>query len=298
MIMFPSRLPEPIGNMMRPFRSALIAVPCALLLTAATLSGCLFDNPSSASNAPGAVINTSAYSVKGDTLILPSTTRTSVYCDMDDLITHVDTTDADTVEFKIVGSILTVTWDKDTTESGAVVLRSLVLTRQGSGSGLNGLWLSVRQEYKVVSGALSESEKTEYDDNVASDNNQRLETQSWLSFSNGQIISYEKRDHATRFIRGWQDTESGSLPKSTTYAIDVKAIDPSTLELKGRETGETVRITWSGREDKTYTSSLPEHAVHRYFRIPTSCPNEDAPEWYGAFLQANRIQPVPKEGIP
>lgn len=284
--------------MMRTFRSDLMAAPYALLFTAAMLSGCLFDNPPGTPGAPGAVVNTSAYSVKGNTLILPPTARTSAYCEMDDLITHVDTTEADTVEFKIAGSTLTVTWDKDTTETGAVVVQSLVLTRQGSGSGLNGLWLSVRQEYTVVSGTLSESEKAEYDDNVESDSIRRLETKSWLGFNNGQITSYERRDHAALFIRDWQNVESGSLPNSTTYAIDVKAIHPSTVELKGRENGEIVRITWSGRSDRTYTSSLPGHAVHRYFRTPTSCPNEFEPEWYGAFLQANPIQPDPEAGLP
>jgi hypothetical protein len=184
MITFPSRLPEPFGDMMRPFRSVLMAGPYALLLTAAMLSGCLFDNPSGSPDAPGEVINTSAYSVKGNTIFLPPNARSNAYCDMDSLVTQVDTTGADTIEFKIVGPILTVT------------------------------------------------------------------------------------------------------------------INPSTLELKGRENGEIVRITWSGRADRTYTSSLPDHAVHRHFRIPTSCPNENAPEWYGAFLEWNRIQRAPKAGLP
>lgn len=289
MVTFPYRLPEPFGDMMRPFRSLLLAGSCALLLTGASLSGCLFDNSSGTPEAPGAVVNTSAYSVKGNTLILPPGIRTSAYCDRDFLETHVDTTEADTVEFKIVGSTLTVTWDKDTTESGAEVLRSLVLSRQGSGSGLNGLWLSLRQEYTVASGALSESEIAEYDENLQYDLSQRMNTKSWLSFTNGQITSYESRDHAARFIRDWESEDLGSFPKNTTYAIDVKAIDPSAVELKGRESGEIVRITWSGRADMTYTSSLPDHAAHRYFRTPTSCPNDFSPEWYGAFLEANRI---------
>jgi hypothetical protein len=292
MITFSYRLPEPFGDKMRPFRSVLMAGHCALLLAAAALAGCLFDNSSGAPKDPGPVTNTTTYSVKGNTITLLPSTRSHAYCDMDTLKTLIDTLKGDTVEFQIAGPALRVTWDRDTMESGAVVLQSAVFSRQGSGTGLNGLWLSSGQEYKVVSGTLTESEKAGYDRYVDYEADRRIETKSWLRFADGKLTGYESKDHAALFIREWNSDEYGRLPMTMTYAIDVLAIDPLTIELKGRMNGETVRIAWSGREDAAYSSSMPAHATYRHFRDPTSCPNDNGPQWYGEFLQANWIQPV------
>ena len=73
-------------------------------------------------------------------------------------------------------------------------------------------------------------------------------------------------------------------------------MDQNTLELKGRENGETVRITYNN-EVTTYSSDMPGHALHRHFSEPETCPNEYTPAWYDEFLQANAKPTFPKAGV-
>ena len=76
----------------------------------------------------------------------------------------------------------------------------------------------------------------------------------------------------------------------------IDTTDADTVEFK--IIGPTLTVAWDKDTTETGAGSLPDHAVHRYFRTPTSCPNDNAPEWYGAFLQANWIQRLPEAGLP
>jgi hypothetical protein len=260
--------------------------PAALLLSVAALTGCLFGNSSDDPGAPGEQVEAVVpYRVEGGTIITPAYTSTDRFCDGDALETHVDTIDADTVEFLVADGTFTVFFDTDTTASEAVVRQSIVYSRVGSGSGLAGLWLFDGLRYTVVAGTLTASEKSRYDREVQEEADRKGETKAWVRFADGKITSYELTDHAARFIREWNG-ETGFPGDSARFDIDVKAIDPATVELKGRNSGETVRLTHKS-QSLGYSSDKPGHAPYEFRKSPTSCPNESAPDWYGGFLAAN-----------
>ena len=271
--------------------------PLGLLLAAAALTGCLFGNSSDGSANPGEVTQTIPYRVEGNTIITGPYSYYGSYCNEDVLHKDSSLVEENTIAFKVEGSTLSIIAGKDTLESGAVIQQVVVFARQGSGSGLQGLWSGANQEFRVVSGTPTETENAELEDDQKFFARYRAYSRSWFRFAGGKIISYLDRESAKRFIADWNgEFNEEKKPDSARYAITVKALDKYTVELKGRENGETVRFTQNS-EGATYSSDMPGHAFHRYFSEPKSCPNEYTPEWYGEFMDANLKVTVLEKGF-
>jgi hypothetical protein len=265
------------------------------LLFAAVLTGCLSGNSSDGPADPGDVTNTIPYNVAGNTIISGPIIYTETYCNGDLLRTESDTSDADTLVFQITGSKLTVFGYDDTLQSGAVIELVSVFTREGSGTGLRGLWTGSSQVYRVISGTLSEEEESRLEENERISARYMAIHRSWVRFTDNELLVYRDREYAKQFLSEWNgEFSTESYADSAQYAITVKAVDRNTVELNGRENGETVRITLDA-DGKTYSSDMPGHALHRYLENPTTCPNDYEPAWYWEFLEANRSQVNPED---
>lgn len=259
------------------------------LFFAAALTGCMFGNSSEDTANPGVIIQTIPFKVEGNTIITVAYTRPYSYCSGDEMQSGIDTMEADTVAYRISGSSMEILPDNDTLGSGAVIQHVFVFTRQGSGSGLQGLWSGGSRRFKVVTGTPTETENSELEDDQTHFDHYSAFVESWVRFAGGKIISYEDRESAKLFIAEWNgefDARPDSRPDSARYAITVKALDKNTVELKGLKNGETVRFTLNFGET-TYSSDTPGHAFHRYLSNPKTCPNEYSPEWYEQFMEAN-----------
>ena len=262
--------------------------PLGLLLAAAALTGCLFGNSSDGSANPGEVTQTIPYRVEGNTIITGPYSYYGSYCNEDVLHKDSSLVEENTIAFKVEGSTLSIIAGKDTLESGAVLEVVVLFTREGSGTGLGGLWLNTKQEQRVVSGVLTQEEKDRLENDKMLTARYSAYYHFWVQFTGGKLISYQKREYAKQFISDWNDEfATMSDADSARYAITVKALDQNTVELKGRENGETVRIAYNF-EVMTYSSDKPGHALHRHFSDPETCPNEYTPAWYEEFRQANQ----------
>lgn len=295
---------------MIPFRTALAtrtagamafkSLPAsALLFAAVALSGCLFGNPSDTPDAPndpadpGEMTHAVPYQVEGNTLITSGYLSPYAYCIGNALRTETDTMDADTLAFRITGSILTISSDLDTLKSGAVIEQVVVFARQGSGTGMEGLWSNTREELRLLSGTPSEKENAELERARNVRDGKLAYERSWARFANGILTHFKDVNYAKRFQSEWNTGTSGGLgPDSGLYAISLRELDKNTIELKGLETGETVRVTETS-QGKTYSSNLPDHAMHRYLKRPTACPNDEKPAWYILFRSLNSKTPAP-----
>lgn len=94
---------------------------------------------------------------------------------------------------------------------------------------------------------------------------------------------------------------------SARYDIALRIVDDNTVELTGKLSGETVRITFSPGENnlgesgkRVYSSSDPAHAPFTHDDPPHACPDPFEPAWYWDFLGANarKLPGAPKIPAP
>jgi len=94
-------------------------------------------------------------------------------------------------------------------------------------------------------------------------------------------------DFAADFVENWNR-------RPPADKVTVTRISPNLVTLNGTATGEVVTILFSGSGDMTYSSS--GKATTTVYKIPVACPN-DEPDWYDAFLTANRTPGKIKEAV-
>jgi hypothetical protein len=277
------------------FSLAALVPPLALILAAASFTGCLFGGSSEESAVDiGEETGSEEYSVSGNRIIKPGFDVTNRYCDGDSM--HVDTyrVGADTVEFSISGEVLSINDSRvHAHPHDAIIQWTSLFMRIGSGSGLEGSWLYTGREYRVVSGALASEEKAELDRQRDYRGPLFELNQVNLLIGGGLIRSYRDRPGAKIFMAIWNGafTGTGDQADSARYAIAVKEADRNTVELKGLKSGETVRVEETP-ESTTYTSDQGGHATHVFSSNPKTCPNETHPEWYEQFKSANLKNPL------
>lgn len=274
--------------------------PPGFILAAAALTGCLTSGGGDKSIAPadpGEITQIISYTVEGNSIKALPYTSSNSYCNGDVLQTETNTVEPKAVSFRIEGPTMTVFGNHDTLPSGPITEQIVMFTRQGSGTGLEGLWLNISQEIRVTSGTPSREDSFNLEEDRMLSAAFRTYGRAWTRFAGGKIISYQERDFAKQFISNWND-EFGltQYADSARYAITVKALDKHTVELKGRETVKAVRIALSF-EGRTYSSDTPEHAPHSYLYEPETCPNEYTPKWYEEFKQANLKVMFPEAGF-
>jgi hypothetical protein len=273
-----------------PFKSLLAAG------LAAFLAGCLTDGSSDSNTNAQEALPPLSYTQVGDAIITAAYQDTDVFCRGDSLARDVEERPADTVGFAIAGKILTVFPPPEILEaSGAMIQWTTTYTRVGGGSGLTGDWRQNDQSYTVNAGELDESEKRNADLRVASTRRLLEYTLVTVRFANGKISVLRDGDNSRRFIDDWNNGfgEDTDLADSALYDITVRALDRKTVELKGKKTGETVRIVIRENGDRTYTGSGAGHGTFQYYDTPRSCPEVYYPAWFPEFEQANAKDPLP-----
>lgn len=260
-------------------------------IAALAFSGCLLGNSDGGGTASlGFTSKSRTYIISENRIIFQPEVKTRSYCPPDGALeTVIDTLRSDSSEFGIEGDLLRVVVDTDSTESGAVVKEMFVFGRTGMGTGIEGTWNFRIPEYEVVSGLLTAKEKAKRDSGVLIFQYGMKFTTSSITLSKGTITTFEDTRTADLFMESWNGTYPFVVREPDSLGLDIfaKIIDPYTVELKGRKTGEIVRILMAPNRDRTYTSDKPGIAEYRHLRNPKSCPNDFEPQWFLDFEVAN-----------
>jgi hypothetical protein len=197
---------------------------------------------------------TATYEISGDliTIHFPADTYTSTYCDYsaDTLVTdvYIDSAYTETDTFSLSGNTLTV-WGPgpDTT---------IVFTRVGSGSGIQGTWTTTMYGATVT----------------------LVITATTLTMTESDI-SYCVADDFMTYYPYMYDT--------AYFAITATKLSCTQVRLTGDTTGEQVTITWNSNGDMTYTSNRTGspyyHTAYTYYANPTTCPNNYEPDWFWSY---------------
>lgn len=263
------------------------ALACAL--ASALLSACFTGNDSTERT----VMTGDAvpYHVEGNKIIQGPSVVTIQYCVGSRMEKFTDTGDGDTTEFEVSGNTLTLR-EYETLESGAVVREDIILTRQGRGSGIEGSWRYSDAAWSVASGTPTAEERADLDGEVAMGREIFADMDVILTFQGGKMSFAYSYVLSEVFVKQWNRNLGGFPADSALYDIDVRALDGKTVELKGRKSGEVVRVVFSGEGDRTYTSSNANNPPHTYYVQAKTCPNELEPDWFEAFKGANSKNPV------
>jgi hypothetical protein len=267
--------------------------PAALLLATFAFTGCLLGNSGDGAVSMGGEAAVIPYVLAGNKIISGGQPDTDFYCEGDVPHTEVYPGHPDTVEFQVSATTMTIYNSIDTSRLGVVVQRIATLLRVGPGSGVEGTWKEGDQSYRVLSGTLSAEEKAEYDSDLVRSKKYMAYTEYSVVIGAGRITTYVDARTADRFIADWNGTLSDHPEDadSLRYDMTAKAVDKYTVELKGRKTGETVRVTRSPLGDMTYTSDNPAHAAYHYIHNARTCPNDPQPQWYSEFQSNNSKEP-------
>lgn len=274
------------------FLASLIA-PMALILCAASFTGCLTGN--SANGASGTVlgdeVHSEEYTVSGNRIITPVSSDTVRYCSGDSMRTEIYPDGPDSLEYSISDRVLSISNPPNTLQSGAVMQWAFLYTRSGYGSGLEGSWTFSGLDYRIISGAMTAAEKTENDHQRDYKGPLFELIRTTLVFGDGLWRTFQDRSDARIMIVTWNGAlfADPAEADSAKYDIALREVDAKTVELQGRKSGETVRLERTS-EGTVYTSDRAGHAPFTYYTDPKTCPN-DGPEWYDAFKSANLKRP-------
>lgn len=281
--------------MMRPFPSALFTVMAITALPA--LMSCSGGNPSSSVPEKGLVFETLSYIRAGDSLIVSG--LTTGFCWGNDLISRPGVSFRDTFPFFPDKEYLSLEYGGMSGTSSADGSDTVtwkmytVYLRQGAGSDLKGLWRIIGERAELVKGNPTPDQQSSLDVELGFDAEVLAAFPSLLEFDDARMIYYTHPDLAGKFLYHWNHSRPGLSTDSGTYAVQVKAIGKAAVELKGKKTGETVRIGISADNSRRYTSDFPSHRPYSFDAKPTTCPNNFTPSWYDQFLQDNVRGPVP-----
>jgi len=247
---------------------------------------CNSSNSTGSGGGTGPVlINLGSYSDNGAALVITTPATTDYSCNGTTLVTRTRAGSTFTVPYTLSGNTLTVyTPDGAGTvlPSGAVVDYAEVYTG-GNGTGLQGTWTFSDATYLLVSGTLTAQDYSQITSELANirDNG----TGNTIQFSGNSITTLQDANTAQDFLDGnWNPPR---LPNAALYNVTVVATGKYTVRMTGVTTGEIVTLTLSPNGDVTYSSSVSANTTFHYFDQPTSCPNNDQPDWYVQFLAAN-----------
>jgi hypothetical protein len=248
---------------------------------------------------PGAeLMGVNNYRVSGNKIItdMPDTIDCWTGCWDDSMVEYCDTVEAysDTVTYDLTGNTLMLYFPFDTLDtSEAVVTMCLILSRKGSGGGLEGVWSVSDLSYEIIQGNPTQGEITGLETEIAF--LKKMFTEKMImeyEFSAGQLKGYSKQiqDFADGFIDDWNGWwyDDPALADSAQYDIAVTKVDANIVTLYGNLSEETVTIKHNpSAHSITYSSNDPAHAPHTYFEDTETCPNDDYPQWWWDFHQGN-----------
>jgi hypothetical protein len=122
---------------------------------AALISGCITGG---SGGIPASTVGTEKvvgpYTIVNGKIVTPARIETTYACNLDTLKTYLDTVPAESLGFELSGnSIKFLDFHSDTLSSGAIAQLTIMATRVGSGSGLEGAWNYREFKSEIVSGA-------------------------------------------------------------------------------------------------------------------------------------------------
>lgn len=234
------------------------------------------------------------YSVDQDRILMTTVGDTLSYCDGPDRKVLGHPTETDTLKFHIGGDRLKVfnapETDGPAVGAGPVVQISWEAARVGRGGDvLEGHWRIGKFEYNLVSGVLTDSLLSGWERRMRAWRRGNALGISEIEFKEGRAYARSDIRWADLFVADWNgelEPEARAADKDA-YDIEVKALDKHTVELRGRGTGETVRLTFTRKGDRTFSSDRGGRQAYQVTREPASCPENPESTWFEAFKAAN-----------
>lgn len=239
------------------------------------------------------------YSVDQDRILMTTVGDTLSYCDGPERKVLGHPTETDTLRFHIGGDRLKVfnapEVDGPAEGAGPVVQISWEASRVGggaSGSGgnaLEGHWRIGKFEYNLVSGVLTDSLLSGWERRMRAWRRGNALGISEIEFKEGRAYARSDIRWADLFVADWNgelDPDAGGADRGI-YEIDAKALDRYTVELTGRVTGEVVRITFSKKGVRTFSSVRDGRQAYEVTGEPASCPENPDRTWFEAFKAEN-----------
>jgi len=270
------------------------------------LTSCLHDKGDNSNNnqtvpvpevSEGMLLDTVDYVILGNAIIVETQEDIEIfsYCSFaDELVLdtfYFEEAGFDTTEFEIVGNTFVLAGDIDTLESGAVIQYFTTLTAVSNQSGVTGVWNNPTPGYEVLSGSMTAAEKIELDQELAFIIMMMSEmSQVTYYISNTQIIIHipeEINSNLDYFAEDYYEQYYADSLDAAQAAITLETIDNATVKLTGGTTGEIITVSQDNQGNRTYTSNNPDNADYTYYQNPTSCPNENRPDWMLAFYLDN-----------
>jgi hypothetical protein len=275
-------------------RGVLYGIAACGIAVVAFLS-CNKSSPTgSGGGQPYSQTETMTYTVSGSTIEVTNPLEISLYCEGSNLMADTSFPQTQSDDYVLSGNTLTVSMLDTLDTSQAVVKKNTNLTREGSGSGIQGTWQETSPTYQIVSGTPTAGELQDLNDEVASIQCQLSYTSNDLLISATQFVISTAYSTADDFIASWNGTCDPQFAESAGVAITVVKVNESTVQLTGRKSGEKVTITSDARGDLAYTSSNSANTAYTYDENPTTCPDDYAPAWYYTFVSANSTSTLAK----
>lgn len=176
--------------------------------------------------------------------------------------------------------VVRISWEASRVGNGA---------DQGEAKGLEGRWRIVKSDYRLLSGILTDSLVSEWDTRMRAWRRGNELGISEIEFKEGRAYARSDIRWADLFVADWNgDLQPGAREAGgSLHDIEVKALDRFVVEMKGRGTGETVRLTFSKNGDRTFSSDRGEHPTYQVTREPATCPEDPGKTWFESFKAAN-----------
>lgn len=238
------------------------------------------------------------YSVQQDRILMTTVGDTLSYCDGSERKVLAQPTETDTLEFHLEGDRLKVFNAPESEGAGGGMAPVVRISWEaskvgGAGSpaagGLEGHWRILKFEHHVVSGVLTDSLLTGWERRMKAWRRGNALGISEIEFKDGRAYARSDIRWGELFVAEW----NGELdPEVRTrdagaYDIEVKALDRYAVEMKGRITGETVRISFLKNGDRTYSSDRSGHMAYQTTKEPASCPGDPDRDWFESFKAEN-----------
>jgi hypothetical protein len=216
---------------------------------------------------------------------------------------------ADTVAYFVTRNLLGLESGENAnlgvTDSTAAIRWYIGFVREGSGSGLTGLWRADHWEYRVIRGTLTSDERAAIDSFLATPAS-RQEFQDYFGDMEVEFSSTAWRIYrapvcnADVFIDKWNAPFNGydaTNADSARFDIVVTKLSCDSIRLFGIKNTETVDITWNAAGDMSYGSSDTTHHAYTWYVMPQTCPNYSTPDWYENAFRIPNLKALAKAGV-
>lgn len=246
----------------------------------------------------GEVVSDRPYRIVGSLILAATPADTMRFCIGDSLWELPFKAHDDSLGFELRGDSLTLLRSAWRPDPGSEVRIREILIRVAGDTGLEGVWLSRGMRIDTLSGSVADTARPYLDRISARMIADRQYKTIHSRFLSGRFALYSDADRARAFVDEWNgihpESDTAESPDSSTYAIAIRAVGKSEVEMKGLVTGETVTLTLHEDRSVDYRSDDKFHDPFSERVYGGSCPDKPSLPWYVEFLNANwRRAPAP-----